>query len=279
MAKYVQFNFEDKEPEYYNVDDFSLETIKKLPSYNEKWFKMTFLDGKKRMFDGKILDIYPATLINIIYNGKRVSYEETKRIVESDLKYKDLLWSMDTICRNNFSSLGLNFTDEEGYSKQLKSYQQDFDKNHFCLFTLPNNFSASFLEDEKAMTIEDFDSSIKLDYAKDLKNIAMNAAAGQDYLKENQFTMELFKNYFDMLRKFCKAYPKDIQEGIFCICYFHFEHFNNLKTLEEINFFLDICDYTYGFTNGYGKELFNCYREYINEQYKELENEENFGLV
>ena len=46
MAKYVQFNFEDKEPEYYNVDDFSLETIKKLPSYNEKWFKMTFLDGK-----------------------------------------------------------------------------------------------------------------------------------------------------------------------------------------------------------------------------------------
>lgn len=68
---------------------------------------------------------------------------------------------------------------------------------------------------------------------------------GKDYLRENQFTLELFKIYFEMLIQTCKSYFEDIIKAIFHICYFHFEHFENLKSIDEINFFLDICDYTY----------------------------------
>lgn len=126
MAKYVQFDLGTNEPTFYKVDDFSLENIRKLPSYKEKWLCMSFLDGKKRMFDGKILDIYPAQLINRVYYGKKVSYEKTLQIVGSDLKYKDLLWSMDSNCRNSFNKLGLNITDDTEYDKQFSLYKEHF---------------------------------------------------------------------------------------------------------------------------------------------------------
>lgn len=278
MAKYVQFDYGTNEPTFYKVDNFSLENVKKLPAYKKKWLGMSFLDGKRRMFDGKILDIYPAQLISKVYYGKKISYERVLQIVGSDLRYKDLLWSMDANCRNSFGMLGLNITDDEEYDKQFKLYKEQFYKTHYCLFTLPNNFSAYYLEDNNTMTIEDFDSDIRLDYDKTLKNIQMNASVGKEYLSENQFTLELFKNYFEMLIQACKSYSEDIRKAIFHICYFHYEHFKNLRTIEEINFFLDICDYTYQFSN-FNKELFNQYRDFINEQYKKLDDENNFGLV
>lgn len=278
MAKYVQFDFGTNDPAFYEVDSFSLENVRKLPAYKEKWIDMIFWDGKKRMFDGKVLDIYPAQLISKIYYGKKISYERVKQIVGSDLRYKDLLWNMDNNCRNSFNMLGLNITDAEEYSKQFSSYREVFYKTHYCLFTLPNNFSVCQLEDSNKMTVEDFDSDIRLDYDDVLKKIQLNASIGEEYIRENQFILELFKNYFKMLIQACKSYSKDIRETIFSICPFHFENFKNLSTIEEINFFLYVCDYTYQFSN-FNSELFNQYRDYINEQYKKLEDENNFGII
>lgn len=76
------------------------------------------------MYDGKVLDIYLSQLISRIYYGKKISYEKVKQIVGSDLRYKDLLWSMDTNCRNSFNMLGLNITDDEEYAKQLSAYRE-----------------------------------------------------------------------------------------------------------------------------------------------------------
>lgn len=158
------------------------------------------------------------------------------------------------------------------------AYIKNIFKTHYCLFTLPNNFSANYLENNKTMTVEEFDNEIEINYDDILNNIQVNASLGKEYLRENRFTLELFKNYFKMLIHTCKSCSKDMRESIFYICYFHFENFENLRTIEEVNFFLDICDYTYQFSN-YNKELFNQYRNFINEQYKKLDDENDFGLV
>ena len=277
MAKYVEFHLETGEQTFRKVDEFSLEKIRNLPTYKEKWLSMSFLDGQKRMFDGKILDIYPAQLISKIYNGQKISYENVSQIIGNDLRYKDLLWSMDRNCRNSFNMLGLNITDDEEYARQLKAYREKFYKTHYCLFTPPNNFSASCLEDNNAMTIEEFDNDIKLNYNSILKNIQTNATLGKEYLEENKFTLELFEKFFKMLINACKSYSKDFIESILRVYSFNFHNFRNLQTIEEINFFLDICDYTYQFSN-YNKKLFEQYRNFINKQYEELEDENDFGL-
>ena len=276
MAKYVRFNFKDKESTYYKVNDFTLENIKKLPSYNEQWLGMTFLDGKMRTFEGKILDIYPAKLIKKIYYGKKISFKEVVQIIGNDLKYKDLLWQMENLCRTSFINLNLNISDAEEYNKKYELYKKDFYKKHYCLFTLPNNFFAYPLEEDNSITIEEFDNNINLDYDVALKNIQMNYLAGKKYIEENQFLLEIFNNYFQMLIKSYNSHPNNIAL-IFNICPFHFERIQNLSTLDEINFFLDICNYTYGFTNS-NKNLFKIYRNFINNQYKTLDGEENISL-
>ena len=75
MAKFVQFDVGTDEPTFYEVEDFSLETIRKLPLYKNTWLRMSFLDGEKRMFDGKILDIYPSELVSMIYYRKKVRFK------------------------------------------------------------------------------------------------------------------------------------------------------------------------------------------------------------
>lgn len=107
MAKFVQFDVGTDEPTFYEVEDFSLETIRKLPLYKNTWLRMSFLDGEKRMFDGKILDIYPSELVSMIYYGKKVSYDEVKQIVEDDLRYKDLLRDMYIRFEDSFCNLNL----------------------------------------------------------------------------------------------------------------------------------------------------------------------------
>ena len=94
MAKYVEFDFENKKPVYYEVNDFDINTIRALKSYKDSWICMKFVDGEKRMstvHEGEILDIFPADTLKIVYWGKKISYEKVKRIVGNDLKYKDLL--------------------------------------------------------------------------------------------------------------------------------------------------------------------------------------------
>ena len=49
MAKFVQFDVGTDEPTFYEVEDFSLETIRKLPLYKNTWLRMSFLDGEKRI--------------------------------------------------------------------------------------------------------------------------------------------------------------------------------------------------------------------------------------
>lgn len=270
LAKYIQFDLGKNEPVFYEVNNFSLESIEKLPIYKEKWLVMSFLEGEKRMFDGKILDIYPSQLIGKVYYGKKLTYAEVKQIVGNDIRYNDLLWQMEKNCRDSFCALNVNTNNDEEYYRQFKDYTKNFDRTHYCLFTLPNNFSILQFDDNKTMTVEEFDNRIKLDYTNILNNIQSNAHIGKDYLNKNQLALKLFKNYFEMLLKNCKNYNEDTIKSIFSICQFHFENFTNLQTIEEINFFLEVADYTYQLSN-YNRKLFNQYKDFVNMQYKELE--------
>ncbi len=276
MAKFVQFDVGTDEPTFYEVEDFSLETIRKLPLYKNTWLRMSFLDGEKRMFDGKILDIYPSELVSMIYYGKKVSYDEVKQIVEDDLSYKDLLRDMYIRFEDSFCNLNLKFKDDDDYKKQYETYKEKFYKTHYCLFTLPNNFSTYPLSSAKSITIEDFDSDVKLDYSSVLNNIKFNASMGKDYFKENESALYLFKNYFEMLQKICKNSTIDDRKLLFGVLRFHFECIANLQTIDEINFFLDISNYVYKFSNT-NREVFNQYKSFINEQYKYLGNNSNLG--
>lgn len=273
MAKYVEFDFENKKPVYYEVKDFDINTIRALDSYKANWFCMKFLDGEKRMssvYEGEILDIYPAETLKIVYWGKKTSYAEVKRKVASDLKYKDLLFNMDVACRNSFSSQNIEFVDEADYSERLDVYREDYDKNHYCLFRKPNFFAAFLFDNDKAVTVEEFDEKIKLDYDKDLNNVESNASLGEDYIKSHKFILELFRNYFEMLCDSCRSYPDNIYKIVFSTCPFNFHNFEDLSTIEDINFFLDICDYTYNLSC----DLFKRYRSFVNEYYKQLEQGE-----
>lgn len=276
MAKYVEFIYDNGSSEFEEVQDYSIESVKKLNHYNENWYKMVFVEGNKRMFDEKILDIYPATLIKTIYKGKKVSYEIVRQLVGNNLKYKDLLVTMNINCRNAFSSLNLNIQDDEEYSRKLEEFKKEFYKTHFCLFSLPDNFGANAFMDEKSITLEEFDETFKIDYSEDLKVVGQNTMAGEEYIKKHKFILELFHNYFEMLIHTCRSYPVEHQEIVFNTCYFHFENFEDLSSLDDVNFFLDICDYTYGFSN-FNKDLFSNYRKFVNKIYEELENGVNLN--
>lgn len=269
MAKYVQFDFGMDEPIYYEVENFGLENIKKLTSYKENWLRMSFLEGEARTFDGKLLDIYPSQLIKQVYYGKKLSYAKVKQMIGNDLRYKDLLWQMNKNCKDSFKSLKLSFTDDKDYEKQFTIYEKNFYKTNYCLFTLPNNFSTYKLNDNITMTIEEFDPSIKLDYNDILNNIEINSHIGEEYLNKNQHLLKLFKVFFEMLLKVCKNCSETTTKSIFSVYQFHFENIESLQTVDEIDFFLEIADYVYQFSR-YNKELFNQYRNYVNEQYNEF---------
>lgn len=40
LAKYIQFDLGKNEPVFYEVNNFSLESIEKFPIYKEKWLVM-----------------------------------------------------------------------------------------------------------------------------------------------------------------------------------------------------------------------------------------------
>ncbi len=278
MAKYVEFDFENKKPVYYEVNDFDINTIRALKSYKDSWICMKFVDGEKRMstvHEGEILDIFPADTLKIVYWGKKISYEKVKRIVGNDLKYKDLLGRMNMACRNALFAQNIEFVDEADYSKRLDEYREDFDDNHYCLFRTPNNFISSIFDYPNAITIEEFDKSIKLDYDEYLDSIESNAMYGEEYIKGHEFLLKVFKNYFNMLCETLNSpdvYPNSdsVCEIVFSTCPFNFHNFEDLSTIEDINFFLDICDYTYNLSC----DLFKKYRSFINEYYKQLEQGE-----
>ncbi len=263
MSKFVTFVFDNHNIQDFRVKDFTLENVQGLKVYNSNWFQMSFTNGTK--------------VVKNIYRGKKVSYELVRQLVGNNLKYEDLLFSMDLNCRNAFSALNLNIHDFEEYKKKLEDFKKEYYKTHFCLFTLPDRFSANALMDDNSITIEEFDNNVKLNYSENLKAIGQNAVVGEDYIKEHKFLLELFNNYFIMLIKSCRSLPPQHQNTVFDTIYFHFENFENLMDREDVNFFLDICDYTYGYSNS-NSELFNNYRKYINKKYDELENGTGISL-
>lgn len=265
MEKCVEFDFFDKRIVFYDVDNFDLETIRNLPSYHDKWYCMRFLNAsKEKAMSYDAFFNYPSGMIEkTVYYGKKISYAEVRRIVGNDKKYSDLLELMEI-----YSGMDA----KEGY-ESADDVQQQLYENNYCLFTMPISFNVRALLEDNALTIEEFDPEIKVNYDGFLKAIEANSVAGDIYIKEHELLLKLFKGFFEMLSSVCQFRSDDDYRTIFESYIFNFKFFAELKNLNDINIFLDICDYIYNFNdycigcNG----LFGKYRAFVNEYYEDLE--------
>lgn len=276
MAKYVIFHFNNKPSTFAEVADFGLDTIKDLSDYNEQWTSMQFVDGTRTRNEAENNDVFSGNLVKSVYYGKRLSYKIVKQIVGNDLKYKDLLWRMNKHCRNAFEIENVNIQSDEEYKDKLRSYSEKFDNEHFLLFIPPNNFRGGVFDSPVSVSIEEF-ANVVLKYDEALMALRLNSAVGEEYLKKNQFVLEFFRNYFDMMNRTIGTLAVDKQIEFFGSCCFHFEDFVAFSSLEDINFFLDVCDYTYGFST-YEKEVFRNYRKYVNNFYEEYDFKDEMSL-
>lgn len=262
MEKCVEFDFFDKRIVFYDVDNFDLETIRNLPSYHDKWYCMRFLNTSKE--DAKAYGVYfrypPSIIEKTVYYGKKISYDEVKQIVGNDVKYSGLLESM-----KYYASMEV-----DGYYESVDDVQHQFDENHYCLFTMPIKFDAKVLLKDNSLTIEEFDPEIKVNYDEVLNSIEANSVAGDLYMTEHEEPLKLFKDFFSMVSSACSFQSDDTCRMIFECYIFNFKNFSEFETLNDINIFLDICDYAYNCSN-YNNGLFGKYRAFVNEYYKDLE--------
>lgn len=204
---------------------------------------------------------YPPSIIEkTIYYGKKISYAKVKQIVGNDIKYSYLLESMRYYASRE---VGLNEEFDDDFICQ-------YDEEHYCLFTMPINFDAKVFLNEKSLAIEEFDSEIKLNYDGVLKAIEENGIAGELYIKDHELPLKLFKNFFDMLYSSYNFCSDDICKRVFECYIFNFKLFAAFENLDDINFFLDICDYVYDYSN-YCDSFFKKYRAFVNEYYRDLE--------
>ena len=271
MAKYVEFNIPNRDSVYIEVNDFNLETIKNLPQYNEKWFSIICWEGEPRYYEEELLDIYPGKAVKKIYYGKKISYEEVKQIIGNDLKYRDLLSNMVTFCRNFYGdycrSNNMAIEDVYAYREGLEDFMLDFDKTHYCLFTLPNRFSAEAFFSENTISVEEFDPTIKLDYDKQLNAIRINSEVGKEYIERYKFYLEMFNNFFNVLIDSSSHFFPENYNELFSLLQFNFTFIDGINSIEDINFFLEVFAYTYDI-GSFNNDLFEAYKNYIGKEYE-----------
>ena len=269
MAKYVEFNIPNRDSVYIEVNDFNLATIKNLPQYNEKWFSIICWEGEPRYYEEELLDINPSKAVKKIYYGKKISYEEVKQIVGNDLKYRDLLSNMALFCERFYGVYRSNNIDEGIYPHRegLENFMLEFDKSHYCLFTLPDWFNPEAFFSENAISVEEFDSTIKLDYDKQLNAIRMNSEVGNDYIERNKFYLEMFNIFFRALIDSSFHFSRENYDELFSLLQFHFTSIDGINDIEDINFFLEVFAYSYNIVS-FNNDLFDFYKNYIAKEYE-----------
>lgn len=271
MEKYVQFIIPNHGSTYIKVNDFNLETIKNLSQYNEEWFSIICWKGEPRYYEEKLLDIYPGKIVKKIYYGKKISYEEVKQIIGNDLKYRDLLSNMALLCRNFYSdycrSNNIDIEDVYAYREGLEDFMLDFDKTHYCLFALPNRFSAETFFSENTISVEEFDPTIKLDYDKQLNAIRINSEVGNEYIERYKFYLEMFNNFFNVLIDSSSHFFPENYDELFSLLQFNFTSIDGINSIEDINFFLEVFAYTYDI-GSFNNDLLEDYKNYIGKEYE-----------
>ncbi len=265
--KYVEVAYKNKndflEYEKYTVNDFELETLRRLPFYKTNYTSF------KLVQDGSI--------IKTIYNGKRVCFRDVKNIVGNDARFTSVVRNMGILRYNTYTEKQEEILDEE-------EYLLDFDLNHYCLFTPPNNFDAIILDyDKLSMTIEEFDKDIKFNYEGYFKAISLNSLIAKNYTDNNALALSLFKNYFRMLAKSVWEIIDNQDEEVNAILIMN-NNVNNIRNLfriMEFNFkelekeswndikdFLDYFRYVEDL-RGIDALLLDIYQEFLKE---EIEN-------
>lgn len=272
MGKYVYVKKNDKEDgKYYEVNDFSFETISNMPFYKQKYEYFELWSGNKRMFGSEILDIYPGKRVKIVCYGKRISYEDVKKIILNDPKYENILDSMNHASTREYMYLHTgNDEDKEKVKMGEEEFCKKFDKEHYCLFMPPDKFYTGIFNDkDSSVSIEEYDSNIKLDYSKELSLILLNSQLGYKYNNNNKSLLIVFDNFFNMLLRNIQYFSNE--HALFTTIKFDFKTVG-FKDEDTIGYFLDYYSYAMKL-EGKKLDLFNKYKNYVFEQ----ENEITYG--
>lgn len=279
MGKYVYVRTQENEKgKYYQVKDFAFETISNMPFYKQKYIYFQLWEGEERhIFDDKeIYDIFPGEVLKIVYYGKKLTYEQVKNIILNDPKYQSLLDSMNIDLRNSFynsisqeeieSMLEDNIEEEFIYDalfsegrKQL--FAKKYDQEHYCILIPPETFIPC--RKPYILSIEEYDKRIKLDYTEKISLMALNSQIGFKYIEDKKAALECFDIFFESIIRI-RNYVNP--EGIFNTISFDFRSFNNLNTLEDINFFLNYYKYAKQL-DGEILKILDSYIEFINQSY------------
>ncbi len=185
-------------------------------------------------------------------------------MLNGDLKYQNVLRIIEEMARGSFSNectkKGKIITDEDP-----TEFYRHFMDNYSCLFTVPDIFNVEYLNRENTMTIEEFDSSVKLEYEDIFQNISLNAKYGKEYYEKYKYLLEIFHEYFTMISVVSKNFKEEDYESLFSIIGFNFFGFKHFTSIEDINLFLEVYEYTY--SNFINKNLFSSYKEYVSKKY------------
>lgn len=279
MGKYVYVKAEpNKKGKYYKVNDFSFETISKMPFYKQKYRCFQLWEGEERHIDDdqEIYDIFPGKLVETVFYGKKISYKEVKKIILNDQKYSSLLDSMiwdsrnafyNSITQEEYESLLKEKYDEEYIYAALFSEEREekffkkYDQEHYCIFYPPDTFIPC--RESNMLSIEEYDKNIKLDYTESLSLISLNSQIGFDYINDKREILINFGIFFDAL---IRINDHVNPEELFEVISFNFNSFNGFDSLEDINFFLNYYKYAEGL-DGKKLKILNDYIEYLNDTY------------
>lgn len=268
MRKYVYVQKGDREEgKYYEVNDFSFETISNLPFYNQRYQYFELLSGNKRMFGDKILDIYPGKVLKTVWYGKRISYEDVKKLILNDPKYEKLLYNINHASTRMYMYLHTgNEEDKEKTKMGEEAFCKKYDKEHYCLFVPPDKFYPAAFDKASSITIEEYDSSIKLDYTSELSLILLNSQLGYKYNSNNKSLLIVFDNYFRMLLNNANYFSNE--HDLFTTIKFDFKTVG-FEDENSIGYFLDYYCYAMKL-DGQQLNLFNKYKNYVFEQEDEI---------
>ena len=152
-----------------DVPNFDIDTIRKLPFYKSDYYAFKLIDVKE--------------VIKTVYNGRRINFKDTLRLVQNDAKYKALIYHLGLLRQKAFLEQDI-FGEED--------FINTFDIKNYTLFTIPDNFDPYILEyDKNSITIEEYDPNIKTSFDSYLKLVSLNAKLGESYTQDNALILNL----------------------------------------------------------------------------------------
>jgi len=239
MYRYVQVmhriekNCPDLIEKYvYEVSDFDTHTIMQLPFYNESYDAFRFFEFDEPI-DIKEGDIISWDFSKQVVYGKKLPIPVALKFIGSNPRYMGL--------SNHLKQLILN------------------EKNKFVLFHNGSYFDTSSINNEKTVSIEEFEGKENPIFVSQLAQVMERSLKVVPYYERNELLFSMFHQFFEMAY-YQYAQGKD-PNFIFRVYSFNFYVFTDTVSSDLIEFF-QIFTYVFAL-NETEIEFFELYIKYL----------------